>query len=94
MWAHDLTIHSKKPNFLVKARITYTTAITLDEFYTKLNEMRIKLEKTIPGTYKAKFTVGIDGLIIMLTAKNMGESHRVIYMMEDFIKSAIITIKS
>lgn len=93
MWSFEINTHSKKPNYIIRAKITFSGSTNLEEFYNKLGELRVKLEKTIPGSFKPKYTVGMDGLNLLITSKNIRENHRIMYQLEDFIKSAIIAVK-
>lgn len=91
MWDYNVSQFTKKPNHIIKVKITYTMVANLDEYFKRLNEMRGKLEKMIPGSFRPKYNVGMEGLTVQVSAKNAATANRMAYQMEDFIKSAIIS---
>jgi hypothetical protein len=93
MWKYSVTTHSRQNNLTIRTRINYTQSNNLEEYFATLNEMKEKLESMLPGTFKAKYNVGISGLMIQSTVKTSGEAHRIAYQMENYIKSAIIQLK-
>lgn len=93
MWNYTITTHSRQKNLLVRVRINHTQTTNLEDYFEKMNEMKEKLESMLPGSFKAKYSSGISGLMIQLTAKTSGDAQRIHYQMDNYIKSAIITLK-
>lgn len=93
MWSYDISVHPKKPSYLVRVRITFTTAKNLDELYRLLNELRAALEKIIPGNIRPKYTVAMEGLLMMTQVKSRSEASRAQYQLDECIKAAIISVK-
>lgn len=94
MWNYTISTHAKPSGLTIRSRITLTLTNSLDEYYKHLNEMRAKLEQMLPGSFKAKYSVGISGLMVQTYAKTSGDAHRIAYQMENYIKSAIIALKT
>jgi len=93
MWAYDISVHPKRPSYLVRVRITFSAAKNLDELYKLLNELRAALEKIIPGNIRPKYTVAMEGLMMMTQVKSRGEAARAQYQLDECIKAAIVAVK-
>ncbi|MFW0776972.1 MAG: hypothetical protein ACN2B6_04560 [Rickettsiales bacterium] len=93
MWSHDISIHPKRPGYLIRVRITFSAAKNLDDLYKLLGEIRAALEKSIPGNIRPKYTVAMEGLLLMVNSKTRGEAARAQHQLDECIKAAIIKVK-
>jgi hypothetical protein len=90
----SLVMHRRNPGYEVKAVINFNSpGIPRDVQKTNLRELQAKLEKTIPGSFRAKYNATAEDLTIFVKADKAGTAQSAIRKLEDFINSAAMSLK-
>lgn len=90
----SINMHRKNPGYEVRAVIGVKQLKQNDqEMRDSLQELQSKLEKTLPGNFRAKYNINSDGLVVTVKVDQAGQAQSTLHKMEQFINSAAMALK-
>ena len=84
----------RPPGFEVKAVVSFSRiGITQQEYLNTLEKLRIKLEDTLPPSYRAKYRIDDERLTVTANIRLSSHVQRAAYLMEEYIRSSAAALK-
>jgi len=90
----SVALHHKNQGYEIRAIISFNMlSATPREREDALKDMHHKLEQVLPGSFKAKYNIVKDELLVSVRSNKASEATSIHYKLEDFIKSAASSLK-
>ena len=84
----NISTHRRNPFYEVKAIIALPRlGGSTDEVVGDLNKFRNKLEQVVPGSFKAKYNITSEEMIVTIQVERTSQAQSIHYKLEDMIKS-------
>jgi hypothetical protein len=91
MMEFNITIHKRNPNYelLIIISPSVTKRYTDKEIIQHLADVRQKLDKMIPGSYRVKFNLTYKELILSMRVEGYNQAHSLQAEMQGYIRDAL-----